>query len=211
MPGTTARVHTKVLFSFGPTTPRQSSSEPSSSGRPTCPTTPPALLTRMSTGPIRSMSDATWSRSVTSTSSLSTPCTVAPCWASAAAIAEPMPCAVPVTSAVLPLRSGTRPAVLDQVAHFLDAGVPHAKHVAVGTLVEPPERAVAELLAQVHGIRLAHPRDVDHLLSLRRRRDAGKAGPREVLEPRGMTRIRIDRLDDLPGARTVPPVVPDDL
>ena len=48
--GTTARVHRNVLVRFASTTCRQSWSVTSSSGRPTCPQTPPALLTRMSTG-----------------------------------------------------------------------------------------------------------------------------------------------------------------
>src|SRR5438445_11989446 len=102
----------------------------------------------MSTEPIRSMSAATCARSVTSTESLSTPCTLAPWRSSAAAIAAPIPWAVPVTSAVRPPRSGTRPAVLDQLTHFLDARLPHAQHVRVGTLVEASEQAVAELIGQ---------------------------------------------------------------
>src|SRR5712692_3533855 len=211
MPGTTARVQTNVLVRFASTTACQSSSETSSSGRPTCPTTPPALLTRMSTGPIRPRSAATCALSVTSTVSLSTPWTVAPCRSSARAIAEPIPCAVPVTSAVLPGRSGTRPAVLDQLAHFLDARLPHAQHVLVGTLVEAAERAVAEQLPHLGRIGVAHRAYVGHRLSLLRLCDAGEARPREVLEPRGVPGVAADRLHDLPRARAVAPVVPDDL
>src|SRR5438128_2157354 len=210
MQETTARVQTNVLVRFASTTACQSSSETSSSGRPTCPTTPPALLTRISTEPIRSRSAATCAPSVTSTVSLSTPCTVAPCRSSADAIAEPIPCAVPVTSAVLPWRSGTRPAVLDHVANFLDARLPDAQHVLVGTLVQAAERSVAEQLAHVGRVGLAHPRDVGHRLSLSRVHDAGEARPREVLEPGRVARGAVDRLHDLPGARAVPPVVPED-
>src|SRR5712691_3874208 len=165
----------------------------------------------MSTGPMRATSAATCSGSVTSTVSLSTPWTVAPCSASAATIAEPIPWAVPVTSAVRPLRSGTPPAVLDQVAHFLDARLPHSEHVLVGTLVEPAERAVAEQLPHLGRSGSAHRRDVGHRLALLRLGHAREAPPGEVLEPGRVARLQVDRLDDLPRARPVPPVVPDDL
>src|SRR5262245_41204098 len=167
MAGTTALVHTNVLVRLASTTSSQSSSETSSTAWPTWPQTPPALLTRMSIAPIRSTSPATWPGSVTSTVSLSTPCAVAPCASSAATMAAPMPCAVPVTSAVLPVRSGTRvPAIREDVAHLLDARLPHTKHVLVGTLVEPAQRAVAEQLAHVGRIERAHVRDVLHGLPL---------------------------------------------
>src|SRR4051812_18598343 len=149
MPGAAARVHRNVLVRFASTTARQSASETSSSGRPTCPTTPPALLTRMSTLPIDATKSPTWRSSVTSTVSRSQPCTVAPCSVSAAAIALPMPCAVPVTIATRPRRSGTGPAVRDQVAHFLDPCLPDAQHILVGPLVQAAERAVSEQLAHL--------------------------------------------------------------
>jgi hypothetical protein len=91
MPGATARVHRKVLVRLASTTARQSASEISSSGRPTWPTTPPALLTRMSTFPTAATNSSTCAASVTSTVSRSQPWTVAPCSPSAAAIAAPMP------------------------------------------------------------------------------------------------------------------------
>src|SRR5712691_5626625 len=146
----------------------------------------------MSTGPMRATSAATCSGSVTSTVSLSTPWTVAPCSASAATIAEPIPWAVPVTSAVRPLRSGTSPAVLDQVAHFLDARLPHPEHVLVGTLVEPAERTVAQQFPDVGRIELAHRRDVGHRLALLRLSHAREPRPGEVLKPGGVARVRVD-------------------
>ena len=129
MPGTTARVQRKVLVRLASTTARQSSSETSSSGRPTWPTTPPALLTRTSTAPIRSRSaadrggvahvdgvlvDAVHRRARRR--------------CSAAAIAAPMPWAVPVTSATLPSSSGTPAQPFSMsVAHLVDAGLPRRR------------------------------------------------------------------------------------
>src|SRR5262245_9108211 len=101
----------------------------------------------MSTRPIRSRSAPTCSASVTSTVALSTPCAVAPLASSWRRIAAPMPCAVPVTSAVLPERSGiAAPAALDHLAYLFDARLPDAKHVLVGTLVDAARGAVAEEL-----------------------------------------------------------------
>ena len=99
-------------------------------------TTPPALLTRMSTRPIRSTSAATCCGSATSAVSRSTPCSGRAVLRERVGIAAPMPCAVPVTSATRPPRSGTAPAVPHQVAHLLHARLPDAEDVLVRTLVE---------------------------------------------------------------------------
>src|SRR5580692_1376132 len=106
IPGTTARVHRNVLVRLASTIACQSSSVTSSSGRPAWPQTPPALLTRMSTAAIAAKNSATSAGLVRSATSLSTRWTTAPSPASASAIAAPMPCAVPVTTAVLPARPG---------------------------------------------------------------------------------------------------------
>src|SRR5207247_3632599 len=106
--------------------------------------------------------------SVASTSSLSMPCAFAPCASSAFRIAAPMPCAVPVTSAVLSRRSATRPAALDDIAHFLDARLPDAQDILIGSLVRAPERPVAEQFAHGYGVELPHLHDVRHRLSLLR-------------------------------------------
>src|SRR5439155_17632848 len=161
--------------------------------------------------PMRSTSSATWAGSETSQVSRSTPWTVAPCSASAFAMAAPMPPAVPVTSATRPERSGIAPAVLEDVPHLFDARLPDAQHVLVGPLVGAAEGAVAEQFPHLVGIDLANGRDVDHRLPLPRLLDARQARPREVLEPRGVARVRVDRLYLCPRARRVPPVVPDDL
>src|SRR3954452_12638942 len=211
IPGATARVQRNVDFRFASTTACQSASETSSSGRPTWPTTPPALLTRMSTLPIDATKSATWRSAVASTVSRAQPCTVAPCSVSAAAIALPMPCAVPVTIATRPRRSGTGPAVRDQVAHLLDARLPHAQHVLVRSLVQASERSVTEQLARLRRVELAHARDVRHRLAPLRLLDAGEPCPRKVLEPGRMRRVGIDGVHDLPHARPGPPVVPDRL
>src|SRR5689334_16981033 len=188
MPGTTARVQTNVVVRFASTTACQSSSGTSSSGTPTWPTTPPALLTRMSTGAMRSTSAVTCCVSPASTVSRSTPWTVAPQRSSAAAIAAPIPCAVPVTSAVLPARSGsgTRPAVLDQAPDLRDSRLPDPKDVLVRPLVQAAERAVAEHHADVGRVGLPHASDVGHRLALLRLLDVREPRPREVLEPRGV-------------------------
>src|SRR5436190_12913625 len=135
----------------------------------------------MSMRPIRAASSATWSLSATSTVSRSTACTLAAQRSSASAIARPIPCAAPVTRAVRPARSGTRPAVLDEVANLLDSRLPDAQHVLVGALVEAAERAVAELFPHLERIGLAHARDVGHRFALLRLLDAREPRPREVL------------------------------
>src|SRR3954466_12863932 len=206
IPATTPRVHTNVLVRFASTTARQSSSDTSSSGRPTWPATPPAQLTSTSTRPMRCSSQATEAESVTSHSSLSTPCTRNPSARRAAAIAAPIPCAVPVTSAV---RSG--PAMLEQLARLLHARGPHAQHVGVRALVVAAERAVAQQLA--HGARRLGAQRADVLLGLAAGRllHAFQPRPGEVLHPRGVRAVRVDRVHDLPRARRRPPVVPEHL
>src|SRR5690348_12763694 len=211
MPGATARVQRNVLVRFASTIARQSSSGTSSSGRPTWPTTPPALLTRMSTRPTDATKPSTCAASVTSTVSRSTPRTVAPCSSSAAAMPAPMPCAVPVTIATRPPSSGTGPAVCDQVAHLLDPRLPDAQNVLVRPLVQAAERAVAEQLAHLRRVELAHARDVRPRLALLWQCDAGEPRPREVLVPRRVRRVAVDLVHDLPDAVARPPVVPEHL
>src|ERR1700683_2219609 len=106
MPGITARLHRNAVVRLASTTSPQFWSVTSSIGWPTCPATPPALLTRMSTSPTAAKNSRTATGSLKSALSLSTPCTVAPSSLSAAAIAVPMPCATPVTTAVLPASPG---------------------------------------------------------------------------------------------------------
>src|SRR5262245_55153531 len=159
----------------------------------------------MSTRPIPRTKPSTCASSVTSTVSRSQPWTTAPCSASAAAIPAPIPCAVPVTTATRPPRSVTRPPVLDQGAHLLDAGLPHPQHVLVRPLVEAAERAVAEQLADLRRVELAHPSDVRHRLALTRELDAREPRPGEVLEPGGVRRVRVDLLDRRPHPRARPP------
>src|SRR4051812_47280632 len=155
MPGATARVHTNVLVRLASTTARQSASDTSSSGRPTCPATPPAQLTRTSTRPSSDTSAATAAESLTSHASRSTPCTVRPSAASAETIAAPIPCALPVTSA-----TRSAPAMLEPLARLLHAGRPHAQHVLVRALVVAAERAVAQQLAHRGGALRAQRPDV---------------------------------------------------
>ena len=109
IPATTALLHRNAVVRFASSTARQSSPVTSSSGLPTCPATPPAQLTRMSTGPRPPKKAATAAGADRSAVSLSTPCTVAPSRRSASAIPAPMPCAVPVTTAVFPARPPLQP------------------------------------------------------------------------------------------------------
>src|SRR3954447_15826661 len=206
MPGATARVQTNVLVRFASTTARQSASETSSSGRPTWPTTPPAQLTSTSTRARRASRSSTAAESDTSHSSRSTPWTVMPSPRSAATMAAPMPCAAPVTSAT---RSG--PAMLEAVAGLLHARRPHAQHVLVGALVVAAQRAVAEQLA--HGRRRLGAERPDVLLGLAAGRllHARKARPGEVLHPRRVAAVRVDRVHHRPRPRRRPPVVPQHL
>src|SRR3954470_15963562 len=206
IPGVTARVHTNVLVRFASTTARQSASDTSSSGRPTWPTTPPAQLTSTSTRPIASTSAATAAGSVTSHCARSTPCTLIPSAASAAAMAAPIPCAVPVTSAT---RSG--PAMLEPLARLLDARRPHPQHVLVGALVVAAERAVAQQLAHRGGGFGAQRPDVLLGLGAGRLLDAGQARPGEVLHPRRVAAVGVDRVHHRARARRREPVVPQHL
>src|SRR5512146_1005286 len=207
MPGATARVQTNVLVRFASTTACQSASETSSSGRPTWPTTPPALLTRMSTRPIPATRSATCPESLTSTVSRSCPCTTAPCASSAAAMPAPIPCAVPVTSATRPVRSGI-PTVLEQRPDLLDARRPDTEDVGLRPLVGAAERAVAEQIAHIARIELAHPRHVRHRFRLGGKLDTRQPRPREVLEPRRVRRVGVDLVHDVPHPLTRPPVMP---
>src|SRR3984957_13310181 len=110
--GTAARVRRNMVVRFASTTSCQASVVTSSSGRPTWPTTPPAVLTRMSTAPTAAKKSSTTNASVRSAAvsadpsravgSLSTRCTFAPSAARASAIAAPIPWAAPVTTATLP-------------------------------------------------------------------------------------------------------------
>src|SRR3954451_6125768 len=206
IPGATARVHTNVLVRLASTTARQSASETSSSGRPTWPTTPPAQLTSTSTRPTSARSACTAAESDTSHCSRSTPCTVRPSRSSAATMAAPMPWAAPVTSAT---RSG--PAMLEPLARLLHARRPHAQHVLVGALVVAAQRAVAQQLAH-RGRRLGAQR-ADVLLGLAAGRllHARKARPGEVLHPRRVAAVRVDRVHHRPRPRRRPPVVPQHL
>src|SRR5439155_1311282 len=75
------------------------------------------------------------------------------------------------------------PAVLEEVAYLLDAGVPDAKDVVVRPLVEPAVRAVAEAAADVVRAGRLEPRHVHHRLCRLRQLDALETRPREVLHP----------------------------
>jgi len=103
----------------------QSASGTSSTGRPSCPATPPALLTSTSTAPpvavsmplthsvaaARSVRSSTcvvtpaFAVSVSSAADRSQPKTRAPSPAKVAAIARPNPCPAPLTTTVLPVKS----------------------------------------------------------------------------------------------------------
>src|SRR5439155_1132775 len=127
-------------------------------------------------------------------------CTVAPCSASAFAMAAPIPPLVPVTSATLPARSGIAPAALEDLAHLLDTRPPDAQDVVVGPLVEAAEGAVAQQLPHLVRIEVANGRDVEHRLPFLRLLDARQARPWEVLEPGGVARLGVDRLYLCPRA-----------
>src|SRR5205823_2030802 len=121
----------------------QSASLISSIGRPTWPTTPPAQLTRTSTRPMPSTRAVTCRGSARSAVSRSTRWTFAPSSASPSAMAVPMPCADPVTSATLPASSAILgPAVLDEIPDLGDAGAPELEDLFVGPLVRASEDPV---------------------------------------------------------------------
>src|SRR3954469_9109565 len=206
MPGTTARVHTNVLVRFASTTARQSASDTASTGWWTWPATPPAQLTSTSTRPICATSASTAAESVTSHSSRSTPWTVNPSAASAAAIAAPIPFAGAVTRAP---RQG--PAMLEPLARLLDARRPHPQHVLVRALVVAAERAVAQQLAHRRGGLGAQRPDVLLGLGAGRLLDAGQARPGEVLHPRRVAAARIHGAHPGAGARRPPPAGPQPL
>src|SRR2546426_12431914 len=154
--GMTARVQRNALVRFASTIARQSSSVTWSSGLPTWPTTPPALLTRMSMRPSRAISLATWAGSVRSAVSRSTRWTVAPSSSNPFAIAVPIPCAVPVTSATFPLSSPILvPPVLDQVANLRHPGPPQLQDFLVRSLVGAPKASVDREATEFGGRRLA--------------------------------------------------------
>src|SRR5437588_4411154 len=166
----------------------------------------------MSTRPIRSTSAATCLPSLRSAVSRSTRWTVAPSSSRPAAIAVPMPWAVPVTRATLPLSSGTRgPAVRDQVPDLGDARAPDLEHLRVRPLVGAAEDAVDREAAELVRGRLADERRRDGRLRALGQRDAFKARPGEVLHPRPGRRLLPVALHDRPHARRGPPVVEDQL
>ena len=168
-----------------------SSSETSSIGGGSGPTTPPALLTRMSTPPTEAKNAVDLAGSLTSTVGrrvLVEPVTVAPSSRSAAAIAAPMPCAVPVTTAVLPAsargrhrsqpfssssRTSATPVcqisvmILVRAARRSRRSMPSAVQVATrraGSTARPASRGMTGFGSARH-VGSRHP------------------GPREVLEP----------------------------
>src|SRR2546425_4288352 len=210
--GMTARVQRNALVRFASTIARQSSSLTSSSGRPTWPQTPPALLTSTSMRPTRSTSRATWRGSARSAVSRSTRWTVAPSSSSPAAIAAPIPCAVPATSATLPPSSGIgAPPVLEQVPHLRHAGPPDIEHLRLGSLVGAAEVPVDGQPTQLVGRRLPDAARRDRRLRAPGHDDPGKARPGEVLHPGAMRGLLLVALHDLPDARSVPPVVEEQL
>src|SRR5436853_687364 len=148
----TARGQRNALVRFASTIERQSSSLTWSSGLPTWPTTPPALLTSTSMRPRRAIRFVTCLGSDRSAVSRSTRWTFAPSSSRPFAIAVPIPCAVPVTSATLPLSSPILvPSVLDQIANFGHACPPHLEHFGLRPLVRPTEDAVHRQSAQLVG------------------------------------------------------------
>src|SRR5437867_945256 len=210
--GMTARVQRNALVRLASTIARQSSSLTWSRGLPTWPTTPPALLTRMSTRPSRAMSFATCAESERSAVSRSTRWTVAPSSSNPFAIAVPIPCAVPVTRATLPLSSPILvPPVLDQVANLRDTGPPELEYLVVRSLVGAAEASVDREAAELRGRRLPDDGLRDERLHAFRHGHALKTRPREVLHPRSMRGLFLVALDDRPGAGRVPPVVEEHL
>src|SRR5207237_10813428 len=100
------------------------------------------------------------------------------------AIAAPMPSAVPVTSATLPLSSPTLvPPVLDEVANFRDPGPPELEDLFIGPLVGAPEASIDGQAAQLGGRRLSGDRLRDQRLHPFRHGHPRESRPREVLHP----------------------------
>src|SRR5438477_2556742 len=212
IPGMTARVQRNALVRLASTIAFHSSSLTSSRGLPTWPATPPALLTRTSMRPSRLMRPATCAGSERSAVSRSTRWTFAPSSSRPSAIAVPMPCAVPVTSATFPLSSPIfDPPVLDELADFRDARPPELEHLRVRALVRAATAAVDGQAAQLGGRRLTSDGLRDERLHPFRHGHAGQARPREVLHPRAVRGLLLVTLHDRPGARRVPPVVKEDL
>src|SRR5438477_1636322 len=208
IPGMTARVQRNALVRFASTIARHSSSLTSSRGLPTWPTTPPALLTSTSMRPSRLIRLATCLGSERSAVSRSTRWTFAPSSSSPFAIAVPIPCAVPVTSATFPVSSPIFvPPVLDEVAHFRDAGPPKLEHLRVGALVRAAKAPVDGEAAQLDRSGLADDALRYERLCAFRHGDPRQACPRKVLHPRAVRGFLLVALNDRPGARRVPPVV----
>src|SRR5438552_3596471 len=210
--GMTARVQRNALVRFASTIERQSSSLTCSSGLPTWPTTPPALLTSTSMRPRRAIRSVTCLGSERSAVSRSTRWTFAPSSSRPFAIAVPMPCAVPVTSATLPLSSPILvPPVLDEVAHFGDAGPPELEDFCIGPLVGATEASIDGQAAQLGRRRLSGNGLRDERLHPFRHGHPRQARPREVLHPRAVRGILLVALNDRPRAGRVPPVVKEHL
>src|SRR5947199_4327860 len=206
--GTTARVHRNVVVRLASMIAFQSASLISSIGRPTWPTTPPAQLTRTSTRPMPSTRAVTCRGSARSAVSRSTRWTFAPSSASPSAMAVPMPCADPVTSATLPASSAILgPAVLDEIPDLGDAGAPELEDLFVGPLVRASEDPVDGEPAQLLRRRLTDEGGGDPRLCTFWHDDARDARPGEVLHPRAVRGLLLVALDDLPYPRRVPPVV----
>src|SRR2546425_5912721 len=162
--------------------------------------------------PMPSTSRATWRGSARSAVSRATRWTVAPSSSSPAAVAAPTPCAVPVTSATLPLSSGIgAPPVLEQVAHLRHAGPPDLEHFRLGSLVGSAKAAVDGQAAQLVGRRLPNAARGDRRLDAPWHDDPGEARPGEILHPGAMRGLFLVALHDLPDARSVPPVVEEQL
>src|SRR5438552_5780053 len=190
----------------------QSASLISSIGRPTWPTTPPAQLTRTSTRPMPSTRAVTCRGSARSAVSRSTRWTFAPSSASPSAMAVPMPCADPVTSATLPASSAILgPAVLDEIPDLGDAGAPELEDLFVGPLVRASEDPVDGEPAQLLRRRLTDEGGGDPRLCTFWHDDARDARPGEVFHPRAVRGLLLVAFDNLPDARRVPPVVEEDL
>src|SRR6266702_2237572 len=119
--------------------------------------------------------------------SRSTRWTFAPSSSRPFAIAVPIPCAVPVTSATFPVSSPILvPSVLDEIAYFRDTGSPQLEDFRVRPLVRATEAPVDGQPAQLCGGRLTDDALRDERLHALRHRHAREAGPREVLHPRSV-------------------------
>ena len=149
-------MQTNVLVRLASTIARQSSSETSSSGLPTCPQTPPAQLTRMSIAAdplderrhlLRVGDVACIPIDAVSVCSVLRECALDRRSDSAGRAGDERDAALEVRH-----HASRR----EHVADFLDARPPDPQDVLVGPHVEPAERAVSEQLAHVGRIGLAH-------------------------------------------------------